>query len=466
MENKIKIVIIGAGPTGLTAAWELVNSQNQEFEVVVLEASDTVGGMAKTVIHNGNIMDMGGHRFFSKEKRVLDWWKTFLSEENKDGQPSLLLTNRATRIYYKKAFFDYPVTLNLANIKSLGFKDSCQIALDYLKAFIHPQKENSLEQFYINRFGKKLYSMFFEEYTEKLCGVHPREISPKWGEQRVRGLSLEAILRRYKKNKRSSVQENKLSESQFYYPKYGPGQLWEAVADEVVERGVQIRINCFVTAIHQGEDGNIDSITVQTSCGEEVVNGDIFISTMPMRELILGMNQVSPQITELARQIPYRAFVTMGLLVDRLAIKVPDCWIYVQDERVKVCRIQFYDNWSPYLSKDREGKVFLALEYFCDKDDAFWSMTEEECCKFAVDEAILLGIFDENTKILDYHREQIEYAYPGYYGVYEEMGKIRDYLAEIDNLYCVGRNGQHEYWNMDKCMMSAWEVVKEIKHKG
>lgn len=463
MKSKKKIVIIGAGPTGLTAAWELVNSPNQEFEVVVLEASDTVGGMAKTVVHNGNIMDMGGHRFFSKETKVIDWWKTFLSEKNKDGQPSLLLTNRVTRIYYKKAFFDYPVTLNLANMKKLGLKNSCQIALDYLKAFIHPQQEDSLEQFYINRFGKKLYSMFFEEYTEKLCGVHPREISPKWGEQRVRGFSIRAILKRRKSNTRQNNQENTLPESQFYYPQYGPGQLWETVADEIVGKGAQIQTNCFVTAMHQGEVGKIDSVTVQTAYGEKVVEGDVFISTMPLRELIFSMDKVPLQIAELARKIPYRAFVTIGLLVDNLAVQVPDCWIYVQDKRVKVCRIQFYDNWSPYLSKDREGKVFLALDYFCDKDDAFWSMTEEECCRLAVDEANLLGIFDENTKVLDWHREQLEYAYPGYHGVYGEIGKIKSYLAEIDNLYCVGRNGQHVYWNMDKCMMAAWRVVENIR---
>lgn len=455
-----KIVIIGAGPTGLTAAWQLSQEGTEPYEIVILEASEHIGGMAKTVVHNGNRLDIGGHRFFSKEKKVLEWWNMIMSE-TEGSVPSLMLRDRVTSIYYQQKLFDYPIEMNMENIKKLGIKDVFQIAVDYCRACVRPLKEISLEDFYINRFGKTLYSMFFEEYTEKLCGVHPTEISPKWGNQRVRGLSIKAMLSQ-RMSPKGQNHEGHLPASCFYYPSYGPGQLWQTVAEQAEKKGVTIRKNCSVIGVHQ-QSGKIDSVTVKTSVGDELIEGDIFISTMPMRELIGSMNLVPKEIAEVASKLPYRAFVTMGLMVDRLAIENTNCWIYVQDSDVKVGRVQFYDNWSPFLAKESDGKVFVALEYFCEEGDDFWDMSEEECLTLAVKEAVKLGIFPEDVKVYDWHRERIKQAYPGYYGAYGDIDKVRDYLAGIDNIFSIGRNGQHEYWNMDQCMLSAWEIVERIK---
>lgn len=459
MNEEKKIVIIGAGPSGLTAAWELLKDAKNAYEVIVLERSDTVGGMAKSVIHNGNVMDVGGHRFFSKEKSVLDWWTSLFAR--KDSAEDLLLRQRIVSIYYREQFFDYPVMLNYKNLKKFGVKNAVQVALSYLKCRIAPRKEQTLEDFYINRFGKKLYTMFFEKYTEKMSGVRPKQIAPEWGNERVRGLSVGKIVKKHLEGKGWQTIDGLLSPSLFYYPKHGPGELWEMVAEEIAEAGGVIHLNCEVTEIHQKEDGTIGYVRVKNETGQENIQGDIFVSTMPLRELLSCMNQVPETLKNIARQLPYRSFVSMGLWVDCLRLEIPDCWIYIQEEDVKVGRIQFYRNWSPNLTKDSK-KCFIAMEYFCEEGDAFWSLTEEACMEIAVQEAVQLGILSEDVQVYDWHRERIAQAYPGYYGSYKEVGKIRAYLSEVENLFCIGRNGQHRYWNMDKCMISAWDAVDHI----
>ena len=460
MRDKKKVIIIGAGPSGLTAGWELLKDADSSYEVILLEMSDAVGGMARTITHNGDIMDAGGHRFFSKEKAVLEWWKAVF--ERKKATEDLLLRQREVSIYYENQFFDYPVTLNYKNLKKLGFVKAAQIGLSYMKCCICPRKENSLEDFYVNRFGKKLYTLFFEKYTEKLCGVHPKWISPEWGRERVRGLSVGKMIEKYLYGKGWQSSDALLSPSLFYYPKCGPGQLWKSVAEEICEKGGLLRLNCQVIDWKQREDGSIKSVLVKNGTKVEEVEGDIFISTMPLSTLIKGMKQVPKHIRMMAEKLPYRSFVTMGLWVDYLHITVPDCWIYIQDENVKVCRIQFYKNWSPYLMQNT-GNDFIAMEYFCEEGDTFWSLSEEECMQVAVQEAIKLGILDENVQVLDWHRERIAKAYPGYQEGYEGIEEIRGYVSDIKNLFCIGRNGLHQYWNMDKCMISAWDAVEQIK---
>ena len=460
MTEKKNIVIVGAGPGGLTAAWELLKEGNSQYEVVILEMSDVVGGMAKSVIHNGDIMDVGGHRFFSKEKTVLEWWKNVF--ERKEATQDLLLRQRKVSIYYRKQFFDYPVTLNLKNIRQLGMTNSCNIVISYLKYCIYPRKERSLEDFYVNRFGKKLYTMFFEKYTEKLCGTHPRLISAKWGKERVRGLSVGKIVKKHLNKKGWQTSDSLLSPSLFYYPKHGPGELWGSVAKDIVKKGGLLNLNCQVVKWKKKEDGSIESIMVKHTSGVEEIRGDIFVSTIPIKELINGMNMVPKNIRLAAEKLPYRSFVSMGLWVNCLKVEVPEQWIYIHEDTVKVSRIQFYQNWSPNLVQEQE-KRFIALEYFCEEGDEFWSLSEEECMKIAVREAIELGILDTNVQVLDWHRERIAKAYPGYHSGYEGIENIRDYLSDIENLYCIGRNGLHQYWNMDKCMISAWSAAEQIK---
>lgn len=460
MTEQKKIVIVGAGPAGLTAAWELLKDENSPYEVTILEMSDTVGGMAKSVIHNGDIMDVGGHRFFSKEKKVLEWWEKFF--ERTEATQNLLLRQRKVSIYYRKQFFDYPVTLNLKNIRQFGMINACKIAISYLQYCICPRKERSLEDFYVNRFGKKLYTMFFEKYTEELCGIHPRWISAQWGKERVRGLSVGKIVKKHFIKKGWQATEGLLSPSLFYYPKHGPGELWESVAEDIVRKGGSLHLNCRVVNWGQREDGTIESVMVKCASGVEEIRGDIFVSAIPIKELISSMSRVPEDIRIVAEKLPYRSFVSMGLWVNGLNAEVPEQWIYIHEDGVKVCRIQFGRNWSPYLLQDQE-KNFIALEYFCEEEDEFWSLSEEECMQIAVEEAIKLGILDRNVQICDWHRERIAKAYPGYHSGYERIETIREYLSDVKNLYCIGRNGQHQYWNMDKCMISAWKVVEQIK---
>ncbi len=494
MEKK-KAVIIGAGPAGLTAAYELLKASS-DYEVTILEESEALGGISRTVYHNGNRMDIGGHRFFSKDERVVQSWQEMMplqgspayddiklgkKKELAPGGPDpektdrvMLLRERVSRIYYKKHFFDYPVSLKWSTIKNMGFLTTMRAGFSYLGAKLHKLPEDSLENFYINRFGRVLYSMFFEGYTEKLWGRHPSQISADWGAQRVKGLSIGAvlkdILRKMLPAKKNTKVETSLIE-QFSYPKLGPGQLWETVAAEVEARGGRILKNSKVTALN-AENGKILSVTVN---GKDVYPADIFFSSMPVKDLVQNLKgtEIPPNVKEAANTLPYRDFVTVGLLVDRLALQnktkmktlgniVPDCWIYVQDTGVKLGRIQIFNNWSPYMVADPERTVWLGLEYFCDEGDDFWNLSAEETVKLAIEELIRIGVLSKDAKILDSHREQVKKAYPAYFDGYAQMDEIVRFLNGFGNLYCIGRNGQHRYNNMDHSMATAFEAVKNI----
>ncbi len=488
--KKTKVVIIGAGPAGLTAGYELLK-KDKNYDVTILESSNDIGGISKTINYNGNRMDIGGHRFFSKDPKVNEFWQEILplqgkpsiddldlkrekklAENGPDPQKEdciMLKRHRVSRIYYLNKFFDYPVSLSWSTIKNLGFVRTMKSGFSYLKSLLWKKEEDSLENFYINRFGKKLYSMFFEGYTEKLWGRHPKEIDASWGSQRVKGISITEVLKNafskmfHLKNKK--VETSLIEE--YYYPKYGPGQLWEQVAIEFEKMGGKVLKNHEVTKINV-QDKKIVSVV----CQEKEIQGDIFISSMPIKDLIADMNNVPEKIADIANNLPYRDFVTVGLLVKNLKIKnqtaiktynelVPDCWIYVQDTKVKLGRIQIFNNWSPYLVKNPKNTVWLGLEYFCNEGDQFWNLSEEECVKLAINELEKIGIIDSN-QVIDSHREKIKKAYPAYFDSYEHIDEVITYLNEIPNLYCVGRNGQHRYNNMDHSMMTSFNTVECI----
>lgn len=497
MEN---VYIIGAGPAGLTAAYELLKDKSGQYNVTVLEGSSVIGGISQTVQYHENRMDIGGHRFFSKDDRVMQWWQEMMpfqgapSMDDKElhrekkltpGGPDpekedrvMLVRQRVSRIYYNKKFFDYPISLKPATFKNLGLGTTIVAGCSYLKSVVHKLPEDSLENFYINRFGKKLYSIFFESYTEKLWGRHPSEISADWGAQRVKGLSIMAIIKDFftpKSKKDQKKGETSLIE-EFYYPKYGPGQLWETVAKEVENLGGKVIMNALVTGVHTNGKNQVESLTYVKDGQSHTVKGDIFMSTMPVKDLIASMNNVPADLCRIAEGLPYRDFVTVGLLVDRLNLKnetdiptlgniVPDCWIYVQDASVKVGRIQIFNNWSPYMVKDPKNTVWIGLEYFCKEGDDFWNMPEEECVQNAIQELIKMGILESEAVVRDTHREKIKKAYPAYFDTYDEMDKLVEYLSGFENLYCMGRNGQHRYNNMDHSMATAFESVDNI-HSG
>ncbi len=491
-----KVVIIGAGPAGLTAADTLIKENKDEYKITVLEESGDVGGISKTVKYNGNRMDIGGHRFFSKDERVMQWWKDKLPVQGEpsfddkklgrvkqlsDGGPDpdtedevFLIRNRISRIYFLNKFFDYPISLKPQTFINMGLKRTLKSGFSYAGSLVHKREERSLEDLYINHFGKTLYSMFFEGYTEKLWGRHPSMIDPSWGKQRVKGISVTEVVKNAlgKVLGKNSSDETSLIE-EFMYPKYGPGQLWEKVADDIEKGGAELIKNAKVTGVNK-ENGEISGVIYEKDGEKIALDADIVLSTMPVKDLVEAMEfDVPDRIKRIAAGLPYRDFVTVGLLVDKLNLKnetdiktlgniVPDCWIYVQDTDVKLGRIQIFNNWSPYLVKDAENTVWIGLEYFCSEGDSFWNMTDEACIDLAISELVKMGVINSKDNVLDSHRERIKKAYPAYFDTYENMDEVVDFLNTFGNLYCIGRNGQHRYNNMDHSMATAFEAVDAI----
>lgn len=490
----MKVVIIGAGPAGITAAYELVK-KHQGNEVVVLEESNRIGGISQTVRYNGNRMDIGGHRFFSKSKRVTDWWYEIMkpqsaasiddkilkrekeySETGADPEKEdnvMLKRRRVSRIYYKNKFFDYPVTMKAETIKNMGFATTIQAGFSYMGSVFHKLPEDSLENFYINRFGKKLYSMFFEGYTEKVWGRHPSRISADWGSQRVKGLSITAVIKDMLTKVTGSKKEVETSLiEEFYYPKFGPGQLWETALSQAVDAGAVLKMNCRAVKINT-EGGKVTGVVYEENGIQHEEKADVVISAMPVKELVSALDAEVPEnIAKAAQGLPYRDFITVGLLLKRLKLKnttdianfnglVPDCWIYIQDSSVKLGRLQIFNNWSPYMVKDFQDKVWVGLEYFCNEGDDMWRSRDDDFINFAIGELEKIGIIDKDD-VLDYNMERVKKAYPAYFDTYDQIDDIKAYLDGFNNLFCIGRNGQHRYNNMDHSMITAFEAVKEI----
>ncbi len=498
-------VIIGAGPAGLTAAYELL--ERTDIIPVVYEMSADIGGISKTVNYKGNRIDIGGHRFFSKSDVVMKWWQNImpvqgapskedikLNNKNKRSRLSangpdperedrvMLIRNRLSRIFYLRKFFDYPISLNFNTISNLGIKRIMKIGFSYLSVKFFPVKEEkSLEDFFINRFGRELYRTFFKDYTEKVWGVPCEEIQADWGAQRIKGLSVTKALFHALKNifsKEDSIEQKKTETTlieQFMYPKLGPGQLWEKVAESVQSKGGIIFLKHKVTALKM-EKGNITEVSVRDEeTGEmKTVKADYFFSTMPVRELIDSLEgEISPNVREVARGLMYRDFITVGLLLNKLKIKnttaiktlhniVPDNWIYIQEGDVKIGRLQIFNNWSPYMVRD-ESNAWIGLEYFCNEGDELWEKPDEEFAEFAIDELVTIDIINKED-VLDSTVIRMPKTYPAYFGAYDRFSEISDFTDKIENLFLIGRNGMHRYNNQDHSMLTAITAVENIKN--
>jgi protoporphyrinogen oxidase len=491
---RCRVVIIGAGPAGLTAAWELVEAGVRE--VTVLEATRAVGGLSQSVEYKGNRIDIGGHRFFSKSDWVMDWWTRMLplaagpglDAGDRDlvlayqgrrralGQPAtaseadaqvMLVRRRLSRIYFDGKFFDYPLKANLETALKLGLWRCAQFGASYLWAMLFPRRpERSLEDFFINRFGRRLYLQFFKAYTEKVWGTPCDRISAEWGAQRVKSLSiakalLHALLKPFRRGGLGGARQTSLIE-RFLYPKTGPGLMWETTADRLRARGLRLQFESPVVALEQ-DGGRIRALRVRRADGGETrYEADSFISTMPVRDLVLGLAPAAPAAArEIAAGLEYRDFITVGLLYRRLARDpVPDNWIYVQEAGVKVGRLQVFNNWSPYLVRDPDT-VWIGMEYFCQEGDELWRMPDADLLRLGVTEMDRLRLALPAEQ-LDGVVIRMPKAYPGYYGSYARFDELRAYLDGIPNLFLVGRNGMHRYNNQDHSMLSARKAVEAI----
>jgi protoporphyrinogen oxidase len=509
MNNKSKVsqkfIVIGAGPAGLTAAYKILTEiPRGERDVHIFEATERVGGISTTVPYKGNRIDIGGHRFFSKSKAINDFWNELMPLQGSGAKDDILLgaektfaeggpdpektdavmlvRNRVSRIFYRRKFFDYPISLKAQTFLNMGFFNTVLAGFSFLSSSVKKREENSLEDFYINRFGKHLYRMFFEDYTEKVWGVHPSKLSASWGAQRVKELSISAILKETLAkifNPQHQTTQTSLIE-RFVYPKMGPGQLWSIVAEKIQVLGGTIHYNTAVIGI-EATDGQVKNITTLHNGNHETISCDVVLSSMSIKDLVealdLGGGEKAPTSVRIAaKELPYRDFITVGLLLKKLKLQnktktktlqnlVPDCWIYIQERDVRIGRLQIFNNWSPYMVADPVNTVWIGLEYFCNEGDEMWNMDDSDFINFAVTELVKINIIDKKD-VLDATRLKIKKAYPVYFGSYSEMDTIRTYLDNIENLYCLGRNGQHRYNNMDHSMLTAMEAVRVIKTGG
>jgi len=494
-------VIIGAGPAGLTAALELL--RRSDVQPIVLEASERIGGISCTIRHNGNRMDIGGHRFFSKSDRVMDWWTGLMPiaagesstgmhairYQNKErmvaaGEGSaddadlvMLVRPRKSRIYFLRSFFDYPVALNGRTVRQLGPWRMTKIGVGYLWTKLFPRRnEKTLEDFLINRFGTELYRTFFKSYTEKVWGVPCDQISAEWGAQRIKGLSLRTAIahflkKTFSRNKKSDGIAQKGTETslieRFLYPKLGPGQLWEHVADLVQQKGGEVRMGWWVRKLHVEGDRVVSVEATDAQGATHTIAADYVFSTMPVRELVHSLDvEVPAEVRAVADGLMYRDFITVGLLVDRLAVTEPDgsplkdTWIYIQEPDVQVGRLQIFNNWSPFMVAD-PAKVWIGLEYFCYDTDELWKMPHEEMARFAIAEVEKIGIL-RAADVHDWKVVHVPKTYPAYFGTYDRFDEIVRYMDRFENLFLVGRNGMHKYNNQDHSMLTAMTAVDQI----
>ena len=502
--SRKRAIIIGAGPAGLTAAYELLT--RTEIQPIVLEKSEYMGGISRTVNYKGNRIDIGGHRFFSKSDRVMRWWLQILplqASENGSAairyhqmessvpctaagpDPSsadqvMLLRGRKSRIYYLRQFFDYPISLSKDTLAKLGIWRTFKVGASYIKSALFPIKEEkTLEQFFINRFGSELYNTFFKSYTEKVWGVPCDQISAEWGAQRIKGVSVwSALVHASKKifttNGKKDIAQKDTQTSlieQFLYPKYGPGQMWEEVAGRIRERGGEIRTGYSVDrVITDGWKVTALDATNSVTGKRERFEGDYFFSTAPVKEIMRALEPLPPKnVLEVSDGLVYRDFITVGLLVRSLRIKddtpqgkklITDNWIYIQEADVLLGRLQIFNNWSPFMVAD-PANVWLGLEYFCNESDELWKLSNDRMIALAKEELSKIGVID-SAEVIDATVLRMEKTYPAYFGTYDRFPEIREYVDRFANLFLIGRNGMHRYNNQDHSMLTAMMAVDNI----
>ncbi len=545
-------IIAGAGPAGLTAAYELL--KRTDIQPLVLEMTDAIGGIAQTYNYKGNRIDIGGHRFFSKSERIMNWWFAIMPRQGKPSADTvekqheieyaaeamveylceecsprsetrdmrhestlsddlksqisnlkssqvvrirrpapdpekedavMLQRPRVSRIFYRKNFFPYPIGITFMVAKRLGFWNTFMIGMSYIKRHFFPLKDETyLDAFYRNRFGDRLYRTFFEAYTEKVWGVPCSQIRADWGAQRVKGLSLKRAVTHAIKDLLSSDFKKQQAEreisliTRFFYPKFGPGQMWEIVTEQIRKCGGEVRMRSRVSGVHlekrqEGQEMNVVAVTIEnTETGEtKRVACDYFFSTMPIKHLAGMMTPHPPaRVVEVAEGLHYRDFLTVGLLLKKLHVQekgkkpqadVPDNWIYIQDGGVRVGRVQIFNNWSPYMVADRKNTQWIGLEYFVNEGGDLWVMDDQTLIQLGISEMVKIGMIRAED-VLDGCVLRMPKAYPAYIGSYDQLHVVREFVEKIPNLFLTGRNGMHRYNNQDHSMLTAMLAVDNI----
>jgi len=444
----VSTVIIGAGPAGLTAAYEL---SKHGVASTVLEQDAAVGGIARTVDYKGYLFDLGGHRFFTKVSLVDKMWHEVLAGD-------FLTRSRLSRIYYRSKFFSYPLE-PLNALMGLGVWESFRCGCSYLAARLFPRHpENDFETWVSNRFGRRLFDTFFKAYTEKVWGLPCKEIQAEWAAQRIRGLSLTSLLLNALRPRRVTDMQKvvKTLIHEFQYPRRGPGMMWNRTRELVEERGGRVRLQAPVQKI-RWEPRRVTAV----EAGGQLYAGEHFLSSMPIRDLINCLDPAPPEyLRRAAEDFHYRDFLTVALMV-RGRDLFPDNWIYVHDPGVQVGRIQNYNNWSPEMVPDPETTC-LGLEYFCTEGDALWNTLDAALIELGRREIGRLGLCDP-AKVFDGAVVRVRRAYPVYDGTYQRgLAAVREFLAQVPNLQLIGRNGMHRYNNQDHSMLTAMLAARNI----
>lgn len=455
IDKEKKVVIIGGGPAGLTASYMLAKAG---IPSLVLEKDSTVGGISRTVNFKDYYFDIGGHRFFTKIPEVKKFWKEVLG-------PDFLRRKRLSRIFYDRKFFYYPLR-PLNAICGLGIGNCFLIGGSYILAKIFPSKnEETFEEWVSNRFGKRLYNIFFKTYTEKVWGIPCTEVRAEWAAQRIKGLSLVSAVKNalIKPQNGNGHKKNVIKTliDEFDYPKFGPGMMWQAVADQVQANGAEIRLGAEVAGI-QMIDGAISALEVERNGQKEIITGTDFISSMPIREVIQKLRPVAAHdVQHAADKLNYRDFITVALIVNKADI-FPDNWIYIHDPHVKVGRIQNFKNWSPYMVPTAD-KTCLGFEYFCFEGDELWNCPDDRLVELAKEELEFLG-FANGIDVEEGTVVRMPKAYPVYDSVYKDcLNSVRTFLDGIQNFQLIGRNGQHKYNNQDHSMLTAMMAAENIQ---
>ncbi|MEI6528814.1 MAG: FAD-dependent oxidoreductase [Candidatus Falkowbacteria bacterium] len=452
-------LIIGAGPAGLAAAYELL--EKSDIKIIIIEEDSQVGGLSKTITTNTFSTDIGPHRFFSKSERVNKFWHKLLNEEN------FLKVNRVTRIFYLKKFFSYPISVSTTTLTNLGFIKTVKILFSYIRTKIFKRAENSLEDFYINRFGRELYNTFFREYTEKVWGVSCQNIPKDWGAQRINNLSISKALKSFFLNYffQKSTEEKSLI-NEFYYPKKGAGQMYEKIAEKIIASGGIIKLDSRAENFNF-ENGEISSVEIRNLItGDiETIRADYFLSTMPIKNLVSGFKiDVPAEIYDIAKGLIYRDYIIVSLLFNKNNLNgneaLKDNWIYVQESNIKMGRLDLFHNFSSEMTRNN-NMACLGAEYYCQEKDELWRSSDLELRTLAENELQEMELVNKSAS-LDFKVLRIKKAYPAYFGTYQNFDILKNYLDKINNLYLIGRNGMHRYNNMDHSILSGFTAADNI----